>query len=336
MDHEVENYSTDLSLSLSSDDDKPSTLYALLPRIVRSRLRRFSSIRRSVHHYSRSYASSTDASRRSSAEFRTPPPGYTSRVSLSEQVSDSEELEDEVASRPSSSSSTSRREDRKGSWIKWSFANQGLSLLNLAAQEESIRSTRRRNSSSLTLSRQLYVHGLTYLLRGLPTNMTPEEKISLWAAVPQDVLDLARVNNQSKEVVRAAEKRLAEQNGEEPPSFLHRALATFIVQMFILFQFLIPYVNMFAAAVYKYERQNRISERVFASSVNTMDGVMKSTVRLGNSVCQMNDGKVGQALNDLVCWWIRGITGGVHSGVQEGLIVLGIERPYRQEGGAEH
>lgn len=208
----------------------------------------------------------------------------------------------------------------------------GLSLLNLAAQEDSIRPRRRRSRS---LSRQLYVHGLTYLLRGLPTNMSPEEKISVWAAVPRDVLDLSQVHSTSKEAVRAAEQRLAEQNGEEPPSFLHRALATFIVQLFILFQFLVPYINIFVAAAYKYERQHRISERVFASSVNTMDGMVKSMVRLGNSLCQMNDGKVGQALNDLICWWIRGITGGVHCGVQEGLVVLGIERPRKQEAEAK-
>jgi hypothetical protein len=161
--------------------------------------------------------------------------------------------------------------------------------------------------------------------------MTPEEKISIWSAVPCDVLDLSQVNASSKEVARVAERRLAEQNGKEPPSFLHRGLATFIVQMFILFQFLLPYINIFAAAAYKYERQNRISERMFASSMNTMDGMMKSTVRLGNSVCQMNDGKVGQSLNDLICWWVRGVTGGIHQGIGEGLVVLGVERPYRQE-----
>jgi hypothetical protein len=165
--------------------------------------------------------------------------------------------------------------------------------------------------------------------------MTPEEKISIWSAVPADVLDLSQVNTSSKEVVRAAERRLAEQNGEESPSFLHRALATFIVEMFVLFQFLLPYINIFAAAAYKYERQNRISERVFASSMNTMDGIMKSTVRLGNSVCQMNDGKVGQALNDLICWWVRSVTGGIHQGVGEGLAVLGVERPYKQEAEAK-
>jgi hypothetical protein len=161
--------------------------------------------------------------------------------------------------------------------------------------------------------------------------MTPEEKISIWSAVPSDVLDLSQVNTSSKEVVRAGERRLAEQSGEEPPSFLHRALATFIVQMFVLFQFLLPYINIFAAAAYKYERQNRISERVFASSMNTMDGMMKNTIKVGNSVYQMNDGKVGHALNNLICWWVKGVTGGIHQGVGEGLVVLGIERPYRQD-----
>lgn len=127
MNHELErSYPTDLSLSLSSDDDKPSTLYALLPKLVRSRLRRLPSIRRSVHHYSRSYSASPDESPRSSTELRTPPPGYTSRLSLSEPVSDSEDLEDDVVSRPSSSSSSSKAEDGKGNRIKWTFANQGM------------------------------------------------------------------------------------------------------------------------------------------------------------------------------------------------------------------
>jgi hypothetical protein len=204
-------------------------------------------------------------------------------------------------------------------------------LLNLAAQEDSIRPRRRRSRDSTSLGRQLYVHGLTYLLRGLPTNMTPEEKISIWSAVPLDVLDLSQVNTRSKSIIRAEERRLAEQNGEEAPSVLHRALATSIVQTFLLFQFLLPYINILAAAAYKYERQNRISERLFASSMNTMDGMMKSTVRIGNSLCQMNDGKVGQALNDLICWWVKGVTGGIHQGLGEGLIVLGVERPNRQE-----
>jgi len=66
-----------------------------------------------------------------------------------------------------------------------------------------------------------------------------------------------------------------------------------------------------------------------------MDGMMKSTVRIGNSVCQMNDGKVGQAFNDFIVWWVKGVTGGIHQGVGEGLVVLGVERPYRQDAEAK-
>jgi hypothetical protein len=161
--------------------------------------------------------------------------------------------------------------------------------------------------------------------------MTPEEKVSIWSAVPSDVLELSQINTGSKVVIRAGDGRLAEQSREEPPSFLHRTLATIIVQSFILFQLLLPYINVFVAAAYRYERQHRISERIFASSIDTMDGMMKSTVRIGNSVCQMNDGKVGQAVNDLIVWWVKGVTGGIHQGVGEGLVILGVERPYRKD-----
>jgi len=129
MNHEVENYTTDFTLSLSSDDEKPSALYALLPKLVRSRLRRLPSIRRPVPQHSRSYSASPSDSRRSSTEVRTPPPGYTSRISLSEPVSDSEELDDQlIQRRPSSSSSAAKV--GSGSGIRWNFAHQGSSLRN--------------------------------------------------------------------------------------------------------------------------------------------------------------------------------------------------------------
>jgi hypothetical protein len=37
----------------------------------------------------------------------------------------------------------------------------------------------------------------------------------------------------------------------------------------------------------------------------------------------MNDGKVGQALNDLSIWWITGVTAGIHQGVGDGLAIVG-------------
>lgn len=134
----MEGLSDSYPLDLSSDDDKQSLFYALLPKLVRSRLHRIPSIRRSIHQYSRSYSydSSTSEGRRSSAgasELRTPPPEYRSRVSLSEPVSDVEEF---VAlpslERPVSSGSSSSGKSVGYGGVKWKFANQGtLRLLHV-------------------------------------------------------------------------------------------------------------------------------------------------------------------------------------------------------------
>jgi hypothetical protein len=205
--------------------------------------------------------------------------------------------------------------------------NTGISLLNLAAQEDSARPKARRNSGP-SLSRQLYIHGLTYLLRGLPSNLSPEEKFSVYSSMPADVLQLS-ADMSSTDIIRLGDTRLAEQ--EEPePSLLHRALAAFVVRMFIIFQILLPYIKVFFAAAYRYERQHRMSERVFSSSIDTVESVMKSSMQFGNAVCRINDGKVGQAINDATVWWVRGVTGGLHQGVGEGLVILGVDNAGKQ------
>jgi hypothetical protein len=206
----------------------------------------------------------------------------------------------------------------------------GISLLNLAAQEDSGRPRSRRNSGP-SLSRQLYIHGLTYLLRGLPSNLSPEEKFGVYSALPADVLELS-ADMSSTDIIRVGDTRLANQQ-EPEPSLLHRALAALVVRLFIIFQFFLPYIKVFFAAAYRYERQHRISERVFSSSIDTVERVMKSSMEFGNAVCQINDGKVGQAINDATVWWVRGVTGGLHQGVGEGLVILGVDSAGKQKGG---
>ena len=53
---------------------------------------------------------------------------------------------------------------------------------------------------------------------------------------------------------------------------------------------------------------------------------MKSSVQLGNTVCRMNNGKVGQSINEFTVWWVKGVTGGIHQGVGEGLVILGVDK----------
>jgi len=103
-------------------DDKDSTLYAILPTSIRRRLKRISGLRKSVAGYSRPLSSySVSSGSTASSGLGTPPPEYTSRVSLSEPTSDSEFEEspnDLYGPRIFAAA-----EVRSG--IRWKFANQG-------------------------------------------------------------------------------------------------------------------------------------------------------------------------------------------------------------------
>jgi len=234
------------------------------------------------------------------------------------------------------------------SGIRWKFASHGerneqsdrgicltasgLTLINLAGQESSTVSTTPANGSP-SLIRQLYIHGMTYLLRGLPNNLSPEEKMSISSAIPDDIAALCTVTLPSTDLARH-DGNMAGSIKEpyQSPSILHRMLAAVIVQMFLIVHILLPYIKLFMAAVYRYERRHRISERVLSSGISTMDGVMRRGMEISNSVYRMNEGKVGQVLNELMVWWIRGVTGGIHQGVGEGLVIIGLDAPKAGEG----
>ena len=112
--------------------EKASILYALLPRLVRTRIRKLPSLRRSVSGYGSPYSFTESAkSRRPSRELDdgliSPPPEYSSRESLSEPVSDAEDM----GSPRKSSKYGSLRKRRftpidNGSGIKWNFFRQGM------------------------------------------------------------------------------------------------------------------------------------------------------------------------------------------------------------------
>jgi hypothetical protein len=177
---------------------------------------------------------------------------------------------------------------------------------------------------------------MTYLLRGLPVNLSPEEKMSVSSAIPDDVVALRTATLPSTDISRQ-DKNLSESMKApyQSPSILHRILAAVIVQMFLIVHILLPYIKLFMAAAYRYERQHRISERAFSSGISTMDGVMRRGMEISNSVYSMNEGKVGQALNELMVWWIRGVTGGIHQGVGEGLVIIGLDAPKGEGPGKE-
>jgi hypothetical protein len=98
-------------------------------------------------------------------------------------------------------------------------------------------------------------------------------------------------------------------------------IAAVILQLCLLIQFLVPYLRGLAIYLAAIEREQRIGDRLFKSSLRATEAL----VRLGHRICEMDEGRVGVALEDVMVWWIRGIAGGLRQGLGDGLLVLGDE-----------
>jgi hypothetical protein len=193
-----------------------------------------------------------------------------------------------------------------------------LSLLSLALEESSTVSQSPQYGNP-SLARQLYIHSLTYLLRALPADLTAEEIISLQASLPSEVIP------EPKPAADTDQPRQHSQSNH-PPSFLHKTLASTIIQLFILFQFVLPYLKYILASAYQYERSHKLSEKFLTRSITTVDSLGKHSLALTAAIYGIGDGRVGQALTDIATWVVDGITGGIHDGLGEGLAILGGRR----------
>lgn len=208
----------------------------------------------------------------------------------------------------------------------------GLSLLMRSFQEcGGVAGT--IDSSSRFFSRQLYIHALTYLLRGLPEDLTSEEQMSICSALPKSIAKSNQIimySSDTSESQSSSERPVAQAYNIRP-SVLHRILANCIIQSFLLIQLVLPYLRLIAYSAYRFERENRVSERLFSSTINTIDEIGKRSLRYTDAVCKLDDGRVGEALTDFASWWVREIAGGVHEGLVEGMVILGASKAdYRQ------
>lgn len=108
----------------------------------------------------------------------------------------------------------------------------------------------------------------------------------------------------------------AAQPRKRDPSFLHRSLASIIFAVCLLLRLALPYIKLFLAAVYSYDRTHHISQRVFAFGVTAADRLGKGSVALA-STAMTNDLILGA-----VTYWVDGIRGGLDEGLGEGLKVI--------------
>ena len=219
--------------------------------------------------------------------------------------------------------------ERPGLWCELDQRPSGLNLLGLAVEESRSVATK-AGPEDATLARQLYIHALTYLLRGLPSDLTAEEQLGVRASLPQGVVEPLRLEVNNGQLV-GGQHGGADGCGTLSPSsttahtrsFLQRTLASLIVQMFLFVQFILPYVQTFLSNAYTYERTHHVSAKLLAASIDTVDSIGKRSLEVGGAVSKLGDGRVGQALNGVAAWCVEGVAGGICDGVGEGMMRLG-------------
>jgi len=193
--------------------------------------------------------------------------------------------------------------------------------LSTQAYGESNTLARKDDETTTFLTRQLYIHGLTYLLRGLPTDLSPEETLSLQAAIPQD---LAFIQNEPCAHTAAPfiQESTTAHGASQDSSLLQRITAMIVIQTFVLIRFLLPYIKIFIGHAYRFEREHKVTQRLVNNGIMTAGSLRRTSLQLSRTICQMNDGKVGKALNDLALWWVGGLTGGLQQGIREGVMMM--------------
>jgi hypothetical protein len=146
-----------------------------------------------------------------------------------------------------------------------------------------------------------------------------EEQLSIRSSLPPGIVQPLRVEVSNPDNVSTT-------SFPTERSLLHRTLSSSIVQLFLLFQFLLPYFTYFLAAVYQYDREHKIVQRGIAQGVETLNQVGRSNVALGSVVLEMCDGKVGRVVGELTKWLVEGVTGGIQEGVGEVMVIVGTSK----------
>ncbi|KAI9825685.1 MAG: hypothetical protein M1832_001029 [Thelocarpon impressellum] len=346
-------------------DIPPSTfLVSMLPARIQNRIPRLPSLRR-TQSQSKSRAGGVSGGdgatkipapaafvRAATSGTQTPPPAYAAarsspagsppRAAMYDgddmSVCDLDENQLWREPRPSSAGSVSARQvatrpagprpvTEKKTGIAWKFARQGLNLIGLSV-EESRGVSDEANDDEAMLGRQLYIHGLTYLLKGLPSDLTPEEQLTVRGALPETVAEPLRleVRDQQLLIGSTGDGHSDAESAPETPSMLHRALASTIVQLFLLLQLLLPYAKTLLVNAYAYERSHRVSEKMLAGALDAADALGRRGVEVGGAVGKMGDGRVGQMARALAAWWVESVAGGICDGVGEGMVILGAKR----------
>lgn len=336
---------TDCYTTSSESENSLSLIYTTLPRILQKRLPRIRSLRYAASIYAspKAHLRSWSTSSAASTHSESPPPSYHTRMSTSESSADEDDddenaSEDELpefftsapSSRPSTSGSatpapTHQNPKRHGDVNNPTIGNRsghhGLALLNLSMRSQSTSST------DDPLNRRLYIDGISYILRGLPDDLSPEEALVLRAATPAALLP-------EPHEPTANQQQLAHQQDHQPtgpPTLLHRTTSALTFYTLILLTFLLPYLQTLFTALYALDARHKFSARFLTQTTLLLRLIAAQAIAVLAMAWGANDGALRHACRDFGVWVLRDICGGLDEGVGRAVQGLRLEEREREK-----
>jgi hypothetical protein len=168
------------------------------------------------------------------------------------------------------------------------------------------------------------------MLRGLPTELSPEEELSLREALPSSLkLSLAKTSNNTS-LSSSSNTTSSSLTASSRPSpvqrqpLLHRLIASLTCSLFLLISFLLPYIQYLLREAYAFDRRHKLSDRALAYSMTSADALGRQALSVATNVCAMHDGRVGEAFKEAGVYVVQSFSGGVYDGLGEGMQALGL------------
>jgi hypothetical protein len=329
----LDSKSTDRYTVSSASQDGLSLIYTALPRIIQRRLPQIRSLRHAASVYAspKAHLRSWSTSSATSTYSESPPPSYHTGTSTSSDSSAGEDEDDDSddehpeiftsapSSRPSTSGSVTpaafkRHEDITEPSTSSRSGHHGLALLNLAMRSQPTPAT------NDPLNRRLYIDGISYILRGLPSDLTPEETLVLRSAIPVSLMP----EPQSETAIQQPTHQ--PQQSTEPPTLLHRTISTATFYTLLLLTLMIPYMQSLFTALYALDARHNFSARFLTQTAFLLRLLAAQAVAVLAMAWGANDGALRHACRDFGVWVLRDVCGGMDEGVGRAVVGLRLER----------
>jgi hypothetical protein len=308
-------------------------LYALLPKMVKSRLPVLTSFRRTIKMTTARRSTPAHSRHTSAGTPHGLPNSNDAYTNLNNEVVTREQLwqlsrrardpsPEEVGSSGSSSAGSSQtaaapafdrsvglpvHETQTG--VEWDTAVTALLLLSKACARAQQPDAKPENT------RALIVDANKWLLRSLPSHLEPSEL--------EEIEEVLPIGLDNPERISRRQARTQSSASEANKPWLRRAIAFSLLQTSLFIALLIPYVTAFINTCYRLERRNHITERFLTGGIDITNAVGESGMEVKDAMVRLGRGRLANAVVQTGGWVFESIIGGVSDGAGEGVAIVG-------------